>query len=85
MNEIVVDAAVWARLLAGGAIRVRSEGQVQSLIMQPDGFEHPALPPDYVLDEPWPSDEELDRRVREEKSYTTEEVLAKMKEWRNGR
>jgi len=78
MSTIVVDAAMRAKLLAAGDLaEIRDEsGQVIGRFL--------AAPPPviYVMEGELPSDEEIDRRLREDRSFTTEEVMERLRSLR---
>jgi hypothetical protein len=78
MSTIVVDAAMRAKLLAAGDLaEIRDErGQVIGRFV--------ATPPPvvYVMEGELPSDEEIDRRLREGRSYSTEEVMERLRSLR---
>lgn len=57
------------------AVEVRdSTGKLVGRFVPPP--DAPPAPNGYVLDDEWPSDEEIDRRVREDKTYSAAEVQA---------
>lgn len=78
MSTIVVDKAMRAKLLAAGDLaEIRDEsGQVIGRFL--------AAPPPvvYVMEGELPSDEEIDRRLREDRSFTTEEVMQRLRSLR---
>lgn len=75
MSTIVVDAAMRAKLLAAGDLaEIRDEhGQVIGRFL--------AAPPPvvYVMEGELPSDEEIDRRLREDRGFTTDEVMERLR------
>jgi len=75
MKTIVVDAALRDKLLAAGDV-----AEIQDDLGRVIG-RFVAVPPPvvYVLDEELPSDEELDRRMREGRNYTAEEVIERIR------
>lgn len=79
MNAVVVDAPTRDRLLgAGGEVEVRDEsGAVIGKFVR---FTRMGQ---YLIEGEWPSDEEIDRRLREGTFFTAAEVeerLRKLKE-----
>src|SRR5689334_9947035 len=98
MSAIVVDAAMRDKLLAAGKVaEIRDEsGQVigQFVVTLPllgevrDGTgrlvtRFPAASPTVrVMEGEFPSDEEIARRLREEKSYTPEQVMERLRSLR---
>lgn len=78
MSTIVVDKAMRAKLLAAGDLaEIRDEsGQVIGRFL--------AAPPPvvYVMEGELPSDEEIDRRLREGRGFSTEEVLERLRSLR---
>jgi hypothetical protein len=78
MSTIVVDQAMRAKLLAAGDLaQIRDEhGQVIGRFL--------ATPPPvvYVMEGELPSDEEIDRRLREGRSFTPEEVMERLRSLR---
>ena len=75
MTTIVVDADLRAKLLAAGqAIEFRDEAGnlVRRFVAIANGS--PSTPEDIE-----PSEEELDRREREERRYTSEQVLDRLR------
>ena len=84
MSTIVIDAAMRERFLAaGGVAEVRDEsGELVGKFYRSGP---PAPPAGYVIEGEWPSDEEIDRRLREERSYTPEEVMERLRGLRDAR
>jgi len=85
MSVSVLDEATSQKLLkAGNEVELRSaSGGLLAKYVRIDG--PPTLPPGYYLDEEWPSREELQRRVREDRRYSAEEVKAMLKQLRSAR
>jgi hypothetical protein len=80
MQKIVVDAALRDQLVA-----VRDVAEFQDSSGRVIGrFVAVPLPEEY-LDEEFPSDEELDRRLRESPRYTTDQVLERLRSLRGSR
>ena len=79
MNAVVVDAQTRDKLLgAGGEVEVRDESG--TVIGR---FTKVTRVGEYLIEGEWPSDEEIDRRLREGKRYSAAEVeerLRKLKE-----
>ena len=81
---IVVDAALREKLLsATGEVELRDENGVL-LVKGVRPLGPPVPPPGYEIDGEWPSDEEIERRLREGKWYTTEQVLERLRALRTG-
>lgn len=79
MNSVVVDAALREKLLSnGGQVEIQDEAG------EPIGkFVKYTRIGNYVIEGEWPSDEEIDRRIREGKRFSVaqvEEKLRKLKE-----
>lgn len=79
MNAVVIDTATRDKLLAaGGEVEVRDEsGAVIGKFVKVTRMGK------YLIEGEWPSDEELDRRSREGRTFTAAEVeerLRKLKE-----
>ena len=70
MKNVVVDAVLKEKLLSnGGQVEIRDEsGAVIGKFVKFTRIGN------YVIEGEWPSDEELDRRVREGKRYTAAQV-----------
>lgn len=79
MGSIVVDAATRELLLSGGKVEVRDESGALVCRVTRAKDAWPAPPPGYVMDGEWPSDEEIERRMREGKRYTIEQVLERLR------
>lgn len=80
---IVVDAVLREKLLAAaGEVEFRDEsGALLARGTRPLG---PPVPPSgYVIEGEWPSDEEIARSLREDKRYTTEEVIEYLRRLRD--
>jgi len=79
MSTVVIDAATRDKFLAapGDVVEVRDEAGklVGRLIVEGP----PTPPPGYEIVGEWPSDEEIDRRLREEPSYTPEQVMDRLR------
>jgi hypothetical protein len=79
MNAVVVDAATRDKLLAAGNGVVAVQDESGKLIGRFVVDGPPVPPPGYVIEGEWPSDEEVDRRLREDKRYSAAEVEAFLK------
>lgn len=79
MSSIVVDAATRDLLRAGGQVTVKDDKGAILGVVIPTIAGQPTPPPGYVIDGEWPSDEEIDRRMREGKRYTIEQVLERLR------
>jgi hypothetical protein len=76
MNTVVIDAATRDKLLAAGGV-VEFRDEAGNLIARFTRIDGPPTPPTgYEIVGDWPSDEEIDRRLRESKRYTAAEVEA---------
>jgi hypothetical protein len=75
MSTIVIDAAMRERFLAaGGVVEVRDEsGEVLGRFIRTGS---PVPPPGYVIEGEWPSDEEIDRRLKTGAWHSAAEVEA---------
>lgn len=75
MSVVVVDEATKAKLLAAGpGAEIRDEaGNLIGRFGEREVF---------VMDTPWPSEEEIQRRLRDERSYTPEQVTDRLRELR---
>ena len=84
MSTIVIDAATRDKLLAaGGVVEFRDEaGNLVGRFARTDG--PPDAPPGYEIVGDWPSDEEIDRRLRESKRYSAAEVEERLRRLRKG-
>jgi hypothetical protein len=87
MSTVVIDAVTRDRILAAaagnGVVELRDEtGTLVAKVVRPLG--PPTPPPGYVIEGEWPSDEELDRRMREDKRYSTAEVVAHLRRLNGG-
>lgn len=82
MSTVVIDAALGAKLLAAGSVvEFRDEsGKLIGRFARTDG--PPTPPPGYEIIGDWPSDEEIERRLREDKRYTTDEVMERLRQLR---
>lgn len=82
MSTVVIDAALREKLLAAGSVvEFRDEsGVLIGRFARTDG--PPTPPPGYVIEGDWPSDEEIERRLRESKRYTAEEVMERLRQLR---
>ena len=76
MNTVVIDATTREKLLAAGdAAELRDEaGNLVGRFSRSDG--PPAPPPGYEIVGEWPSNDEIERRLRDSKRYTAAEVEA---------
>ena len=76
MSTVVIDAATRDKILAAGnVVEFRDEaGNLIGRFSRADG--PPTPPPGYVIEGDWPSDEEIERRLRESNRYTAAEVEA---------
>ncbi|MBY0513721.1 MAG: hypothetical protein K2P78_07390 [Gemmataceae bacterium] len=79
MNTVVIDGPTRDKLLAaGGKVELRDEaGEVIGRFVKYTRIGK------YVVEGDWPSDEEIDRRLREGRTFTAAEVedrLRKLKE-----
>jgi hypothetical protein len=81
MQKIVVDAALCEQLLAIGDVAEFQDESGRVI----GRFVAAPLPVDYIGDEELPSDEELDRRMRESPRFTTEQVVERLRSLRGSR
>jgi hypothetical protein len=79
MNAVVVDTATRDKLLAAGNGVVAVQDESGRLIGRFVVDGPPTPPAGYVIEGEWPSDEEIDRRLREDKRYSVAEVEAFLK------
>ena len=80
MSTIVVDTGLRNKLLAAGAtaeIRDESGSLIGRFVADPRAL--------YEIEGPEVSDEELDRREREDREYTPDEVMQRLRELRGDR
>jgi hypothetical protein len=80
MSTIVVDTGLRNKLLAAGAtaeIRDESGGLIGRFVADPRAL--------YEIEGPEVSDEELDRRERDDREYTPDEVMQRLRELRGDR
>jgi hypothetical protein len=83
MSTVIVDRAMRDKLFAAtGEVEIRDEaGELIGVLKKTPKF-------DPYANVDWPSDEEIERRLREGRSYTAEEVmdhLRKLEDGLNGR
>jgi hypothetical protein len=79
MKTIVVDASLRDQLLAAGEVAELKDasGRVLGRFV--------AVPPAvYVVEGELPSEEELDRRTRESRRFTTDQVIERLRTLRRG-
>jgi len=77
MQTIIVDCTVRDQMLAAG-----KEAVIQDTTGKVIGRFVAAISGDSLVDEPFPSDEELDRRTRESPRYTAEQVMDRLRSLR---
>jgi hypothetical protein len=78
-NTVTIDAATRDKLLANGngPVEVKDEsGAVIGRFYRTASSGPPALPPGYVIEGEWPSDEEIERAIREDRRYSVAEMDA---------
>lgn len=71
---VVVDAATRDKLLAGGNGPVEVRDESGALVGRFYRSGPPVPPAGYVIEGEWPSDEEIDRALREDRSYSVAEM-----------
>ncbi|MSR55114.1 MAG: hypothetical protein EXS09_17765 [Gemmataceae bacterium] len=75
MSPLIVDGPFGDRLLAANNVTEVHDASGKLL----GKFVPNSMPVVYVLDSPLPSNEDLARRMREERSYTAEEVMDRLR------
>ena len=76
MTSVVIDAATREKLLTAGGDVVEVRDEAGQVIGRFTRSGPPTPPAGYTIEGEWPSDEELDRRLREGSWHTAAEVEA---------
>ncbi len=75
-TAVVIDAATRDRLLANGNGAVDVKDESGTVIGKFYRSGPPTPPAGYVIEGEWPSDEEIDRALREDRRYSVAEMDA---------